>query len=90
MVNIKEFRKLKGWTQTKLAEYLKVSKSMISQVESGTVPYPDLWDHKLRDIMFSDVKFEEPIVKLVDNYYPHFNFRIDKETSFNATVSPVF
>ncbi len=55
MIDIKEYRKLKGWTQTKLAEMLGVTKSMISQVESGTVHTPELWEHKLKSEMFSNV-----------------------------------
>lgn len=60
MINIKEFRQSKGWTQTKLAEFLGVTKSMISQVESGTVPTPELWEYKLKSELLSNVNDQLP------------------------------
>ena len=54
MFDIKQFRISKGLTQTDLANLLSVSKSMVSQVESGRIALPELWESKL---MLSDVNF---------------------------------
>lgn len=55
MIDIKEYRKSRGWTQTRLAEYLGVSKSMVSQVETGRLAMPELWEYRLFPKKYRDV-----------------------------------
>lgn len=47
MFDIKQYRISKGLTQTDIANILSVSKSMVSQVESGRIAIPELWESKL-------------------------------------------
>lgn len=70
MTDIKEYRIKRGWTQTKLAERLGVTKSMISQVGNGVLPVPLLWESKLKlsDDLYNkelpEIKESEPSRKI--------------------------